>query len=153
MAKKLVTSAKAARRRRRKRQKVAMGRMKEFSYRGYSLEELQKMSMEEFAKLLPARGRRTLMRGWDEERMKAVRKIMNSDGSKPVRTHRRDLIILPQFVGKRVAVYNGKEFVEFEIKPEMIGHYLGEFALTRKEVKHSGPGVGATRSSKFVPLK
>ncbi len=153
MAKKLVTSAKAARRRRRKRQKVAMGRMKEFSYRGYTLEELQKMSLEEFAELLPARGRRTLKRGWDEERMKAVRKIMNSDGSKPVRTHRRDLIILPQFVGKRVAVHNGKEFVEFEIKPEMIGHYLGEFALTRKEVKHSGPGVGATRSSKFVPLK
>ena len=153
MAKKLVTSAKAARRKRRKRQKVAMGRMKEFSYRGYSLEELQKMSMEEFAKLLPARGRRTLLRGWDEERMKAVRKIINSDGSKPVRTHRRDLIILPQFVGKRVAVYNGKEFVDIEIKPEMIGHYLGEFALTRKEVKHSGPGVGATRSSKFVPLK
>ena len=153
MAKKLVSNAKAARRKRRKRQKVAMGRMKEFSYRGYSLEELQKMSMEEFAKLLPARGRRTLMRGWDEERMKAVRKIINSDGKKPVRTHRRDLIILPQFVGKRVAVYNGKEFVDIEIKPEMIGHYLGEFALTRKEVKHSGPGVGATRSSKFVPLK
>ncbi len=153
MAKKLITNAKAARRKKRKRHKVAMGRMKEFSYRGYSLEELQKMNFDEFAALLPARGRRTLKRGWDEERMKVVRKIIASDGSKPVRTHRRDIIILPQFVGKRVAVHNGKEFVEVDIKPEMIGHYLGEFALTRKEVKHSGPGVGATRSSKFVPLK
>jgi len=151
MAKMRKISAKAARRRKRKTRKLVMGRMKEFSYRGYSLEELQKMSWDEFAELLPARARRTLKRGMDEERMKAVRKIINSD--KVVRTHRRDLIILPQFVGKTVAVHNGKEFVEVEIKPEMIGHYLGEFALTRKEVKHSGPGVGATRSSKFVPLK
>ncbi len=153
MAKKLVGSAKAARRKRRKRKQVAMGRVKEFTYRGYTLQQLQSMNLEEFAKLLPARGRRTLKRGWDEERMKAVRKIMNSDGRRAVRTHRRDLIIIPQFIGKKVAVHNGREFVEFEVKPEMLGHYLGEFALTRKEVKHSGPGVGATRSSKFVPLK
>ena len=153
MAKKLVGSAKSARRKRRKRKQVAMGRVKEFMYRGYTLEELQGMNLDDFISLLPARQRRTIKRGWDEERMKAIRKIMNSNGKKPVRTHRRDLVIIPQFVGKRVAVYNGKEFVEFEIKPEMIGHYLGEFALTRKEVKHSGPGVGATRSSKFVPLK
>jgi small subunit ribosomal protein S19 len=56
-------------------------------------------------------------------------------------------------VGKKVAIYNGKEFKEVEIKPEMIGHYLGEFAMTRRSVTHSGPGVGATRSSKFLPLK
>jgi small subunit ribosomal protein S19 len=61
--------------------------------------------------------------------------------------------VLPDFVGKTVAIHNGKEFVNVEIKPEMIGHYLGEFAMTRKTVKHSGPGVGATRSSKFMPLK
>ncbi len=153
MAKMRKISAKAARRRKRKTRKILMGRMKEFSYRGYSLEELKTMSWDELAELLPARARRTLKRGWDEERMKTVRKIINAPENKVVRTHRRDLIVLPQFVGKRVAVHNGKEFVEIEIKPEMIGHYLGEFALTRKEVKHSGPGVGATRSSKFVPLK
>ena len=151
MAKMRKISAKSARRRRRKTRKLVMGRVKEFSYRGHSLEELQKMSWEDFAELLPARARRTLRRGWDEERMKTVRKIIKSN--KIVKTHRRDLIVLPQFVGKTVAVHNGKEFVPVEIKPEMIGHYLGEFALTRKEVKHSGPGVGATRSSKFVPLK
>ena len=151
MARKIIGTAKSARRKKRKRRKIEIGRRKEFLYRGYTLKELQKMNFEEFAKLLPARGRRTLKRGWDEERMKTVRKIISSD--KVVKTHRRDLIIIPQFVGKRVAVHNGKEFVEVEIKPEMLGHYLGEFALTRKEVKHSGPGVGATRSSKFVPLK
>ncbi len=153
MAKRLARSAKAARRRRRKTRKLILERAKEFRYRGYSIEELQQMSLEEFAELLPARQRRTIKRGFNEEQMKLIRKLMQSDGSKVIRTHRRDVIILPQFVGKRVAVYNGKEFVEFEIKPEMIGHYLGEFSLTRKEVKHSGPGVGATRSSKYVPLK
>ncbi len=70
-----------------------------------------------------------------------------------VRTHRRDIPIVPAFVGRRVSVYNGKEFKEVEIKPEMIGHFLGEFAQTRGSVKHSGPGVGATRGSKFMPLK
>jgi small subunit ribosomal protein S19 len=73
--------------------------------------------------------------------------------SKTVRTHRRDMPILPQFVGRRIAIHNGQHFVEIEIKPEMIGHYLGEFAVTRRGVAHSGPGVGATRSSKHVPLK
>lgn len=125
---------------------------REFRYRGYTLEELQKMSLEELLPLLPARARRSLKRGLNEEQRKAMERIIK--GKKPVvRTHRRDVIILPQMVGRRVAVYNGREFVEFEIKPEMIGHYLGEFALTRKEVKHSAPGVGATRSSKFLPLK
>ncbi len=125
---------------------------REFRYRGYTLEELKRMSLEELLPLLPARARRSLKRGLNEEQRKAMERIIK--GKKPViRTHRRDIIILPQMVGRRVAVYNGKEFVEFEIKPEMIGHYLGEFALTRKEVKHSAPGVGATRSSKFLPLK
>src|SRR2546426_1071903 len=69
------------------------------------------------------------------------------------RTHCRDVPILPDFIGKKVAIHNGKEFVTVEIKAEMIGHYVGEFAMTRKPVTHSGPGVGATRSSKFMPLK
>lgn len=145
--------SKVSGKKRRRAEKLILERAKEFRYRGYRLEELQKMSLEEFAKLLPARQRRSILRSFHEENMKLIRKLMLSDGKKPIRTHRRDVIILPQFVGKRVAVHNGKDFIEFEIKPEMIGHYLGEFALTRKEVKHSGPGVGATRSSKYVPLK
>ena len=91
-------------------------------------------------------------RGLNEEEQVFVDRLLK--GEKPVlKTHRREIVILPSFVGKKVAIYNGKEFKEVEIKPEMIGHYLGEFSLTRKSVKHSGPGVGATRSSKFMPLK
>lgn len=70
-----------------------------------------------------------------------------------VRTHLRDMIILPSMVGRTVKIHNGKEFISVEIQPDMIGHYLGEFALTRKEVKHGSAGLGATRSSKFIPLK
>jgi small subunit ribosomal protein S19 len=146
-------SAKAARRRARKRAGAAEARRKrEFTYRGYSLEELQAMSLDELLQIMPARVRRTYARGLSEEHRIVVEKLRSGDG-KVVRTHRRDIPILPYFVGRRVAVHNGKEFVTFEIRPEMIGHYLGEFALTRKPVKHSGPGVGATRSSKFLPLK
>nr|NIP35154.1 30S ribosomal protein S19 [Thermoplasmata archaeon]NIS12258.1 30S ribosomal protein S19 [Thermoplasmata archaeon]NIS20176.1 30S ribosomal protein S19 [Thermoplasmata archaeon]NIT77510.1 30S ribosomal protein S19 [Thermoplasmata archaeon]NIU49274.1 30S ribosomal protein S19 [Thermoplasmata archaeon] len=61
--------------------------------------------------------------------------------------------ILPLMIGKTVAVHNGKDFHEVSIQPEMVGRFLGEFALTRTEVKHTGPGVGATRSSKYLPLK
>ena len=63
------------------------------------------------------------------------------------------MIVLPQMVGKTIGIHNGQTFVQTEIKPEMIGHYLGEYAPTRRAVTHSGPGVGATRSSKFMPLK
>jgi small subunit ribosomal protein S19 len=125
-----------------------------FTYRGYTLEELQRMSLEEFAKLLPARERRSLLRGFTEQEKKLLQKIRKYKGTnKFIRTHCRDMIILPEMVGMTIGVHNGKEFIPVTIKPEMIGHRLGEFALTRKQVKHSAPGVGATRSSKFVPLK
>ncbi len=146
-------TAKAARRRARKRAGVAEARRKrEFTYRGFSLEELQAMSLEEVLEVMPARVRRTFSRGLSDDHRIVVDKLRSGDG-RIVKTHRRDIPILPYFVGKEVAVHNGKEFVRFEIRPEMIGHYLGEFALTRRPVKHSGPGVGATRSSKFLPLK
>jgi small subunit ribosomal protein S19 len=144
---------KASRRKARKKKgAIQARRKKEFTYRGFTLEELLEMPFDEMMTLMPARIRRTLTRGLNEEQRATFEKIKNSEG-KPIRTHRRDIPIIPQFVGKSVAVYNGKEFRDFEIKPEMIGHYLGEFAPTRGTVRHSGPGVGATRSSKFLPLK
>ncbi|HID71600.1 MAG TPA: 30S ribosomal protein S19 [Thermoplasmata archaeon] len=145
------SSAKSARRRARKRKSaIETRRKKVFTYRGLTLEELQKLSLHDLIPLLPARARRSLKRGLTPEQeifMKRIKKLNR------VRTHARNMIILPQFVGKTISVHNGKEFVDVEIKPEMIGHYLGEFALTRKKVVHTGPGVGATRSSKFMPLK
>ncbi|ACS34501.1 30S ribosomal protein S19 [Thermococcus gammatolerans] len=133
-----------------------MARKKEFRYRGYTLDELLNMSLEEFAKLLPARQRRSLKRGLSPEQKKLLRKIRlakKGKYNKPIRTHSRDMIVLPEMVGITIHVHNGKEFVPIEIKPEMIGHYLGEFALTRKIVQHGSPGVGATRSSMFVAVK
>lgn len=145
-------SAKAARRRtRKKKSQIQARRRKEFTYRGHTMEELLKMSLAEIIELLPARARRSYIRGLNPEQEAFVHRLRRSD--KPVRTHRREITILPEFVGKTVLVYTGKEFAQVDIKPEMIGHALGEFAMTRKSVAHSGPGVGATRSSKFLPLK
>ncbi len=133
---------------------------KEFSYRGYGLEQLQAMSMDELVNILPARVRRKLKRGFTDGEKKllvTVKEARKKHGAekdpKPIRTHCRDMPVLPEMVGLKLGVYNGREFVILEVAPEMIGHYLGEFALSRKPVKHGAPGVGATRSSLFVPIK
>ncbi len=126
----------------------------EFKYRGKTPKELKKMSREEIAELLPARQRRTLKRGLTNEQEKLIEKIKNNNGNELVKTHQRDLIILPEIFNEKIKVYNGKEWKTIEIKPKMIGHYLGEFALPRLEkVKHSGPGIGATRGTKFLSVK
>ena len=111
------------------------------------------MSLEELAKILNARARRSLRRGFNAETTQFFERMRSTPKEKVVRTHCRDALVLPEHIGRRVAVHTGKEFKEIEVRPEMIGHYFGEFALTRKFEKHSGPGVGATRSSKFMPLK
>jgi len=125
---------------------------KQFMYRGYTLEQLQGMSIEEFARLVKSRARRSLLRGLTYRQRKLLEKIKKNPG-KFIKTHERDMVILPQMVGAKLGVYNGKEFVPIEIKPEMIGHRLGEFVETCKRVKHSAPGVGATRASKHVSVK
>lgn len=146
-------TAKSARRKlRKKKSQIQARRKKEFTYRGHSMEELLKLPFADIIELLPARARRTYIRGLNIEQEAFVKRLRSSNG-RPVRTHRREIPILPEFVGKTVHIYNGKAFQPLDIKPEMIGHALGEFAMTRKVVKHSGLGVGATRSSKFMPLK
>ena len=136
----------------RRKAKVTVRRKKEFTYRGYTLEQLQAMTLTELLPILPARARRSYKRGLNREQQVFVDKLRVSDGE-AVRTHRREIFILPDFVGKKVSVYTGKEYREVEMKAEMIGHAIGEFALTRHFTHHSGPGVGATRGSKFLPLK
>jgi small subunit ribosomal protein S19 len=131
---------------------------REFKYRGYTFESLQKISMDDFIRLLPARQRRSLQRGLTIEQRKLLEKIRSvneSDGDKKevIKSHARDMIILPEMVGVTLMVHNGKEFVPVEIRQEMIGHYLGEFAITNKPVRHGTPGIGASRSSMYVPLK
>ena len=126
---------------------------KEFMYKGHTLEELQKMSLEEFIKILPARQRRSLKRGFTEPQKIFIKKVRKAQGDKMIRTHARNMIILPEFVGKKFAIHDGKDWNVVSIKPEMIGHYLGEFSITREKVTHSGPGIGATRGTKFVSVK
>jgi len=133
---------------------------KEFHYRGFPFTDLLAMSMDEFIRLLPSRQRRSLQRGLSPDQRKlleAIRKVkQNPDEaqkSRPIKTHARDMIILPEMVGVTILVHSGKEFATLEIKPEMIGHYIGEFAITNKPVKHGVPGIGASRSSMYVPLK
>lgn len=146
------TTAKSARRKARKQKGiVTTRRKKEFTYRGYTVDELQKMTLEEIIPLLDSRPRRSLKRGLTTQQQKFLEHLRKTDGV--IKTHNRDMIVLPELVGRTLRIYDGKEFQQITIMPEMIGHYLGEFALTRKGVKHTGPGVGATRSSKFMPLK
>ena len=132
---------------------------REFSYRGHSLNSLISMSMDEFINILPSRQRRSLQRGLTPEQRILLEKLREAKEAQKqgkegnLKTHVRDLIILPEMVGTKIAVHNGKEFVAMEIRPEMIGHYLGEFAITNKPVRHGTPGIGASRSSMYVPLK
>jgi len=130
-----------------------------FHYRGYTLDELKKMNMDQFIQLLPARARRSLRRGLPPRQKKLLERLRRAYRAKKrgkdllTRTHIRDMLIFPEMVGLQIGVYNGKSYEVVEVKPEMIGHYLGEFSLTRRHVQHGSPGIGATRSSKYVPLK
>jgi len=135
--------------------------MPEFMIRGYTLDQLKDMGIEEFAqKVADSRTRRILLRklkiGFPPEWENFYRKCylqLQGKYRKTIKTHAREIIILPSIVGAKVGVYNGKEFVEFEIKPEMIGRRLGEFIHTTKNVQHSAPGIGASKSSKFMKAK
>jgi small subunit ribosomal protein S19 len=128
---------------------------REFTFRGKTLEELQQMSIEEFAQLCNARARRSLLRGFDEKLMKKIMKAREQlkqgvKDLKPIRTHLRDTVIIPAMVGLKFGVHNGKEFVVVEVNEKMLGHYLGEMALTRKKLKHGKAGIGATKSSTAI---
>lgn len=149
--------------------------VKEFEYRGVPTAELERMQLDKVIPLLGARQRRSLRRGVTDgkrrlvARIREARKAARSGGEGAegegggsgsgsgargdIRTHLRDLIVLPFMVGATVHVFNGKEFKPVEIKPEMIGHYIGEYSLTSRRVSHGAPGVGASRSSLYVPLK
>lgn len=124
---------------------------KELTIKGKTVEELKKLSINELAQLLTARQRRTIKRGTTEQQKILLEKLRANQ--KSIETHCRDMVILPEMVGATIKVHQGKEFVSVAIEPEMIGHYLGEFALTRKKVAHSAPGIGATRSSASLSVK
>ena len=129
---------------------------KEFTYKGRTLSEIEKMSLEEFAKLIPTRQRRSLTRGFTEAQKKLLIKIKNAKKEiykKTIKTHCRDMIVIPEMIGLTIHLYNGRSFNPVLVVEDMLGHYLGEFVLTRKKVQHSAPGIGATKSSSAVSVK
>jgi small subunit ribosomal protein S19 len=130
--------------------------VKEFLYRGLSKEDLDSTSLEKLFQLFNSRQRRSLTRGITDGKRKVIEEIKAAKAGKlktPIKTHLRDLIVLPYMVDVTVNVYSGKEFVPLTMKTEMVGHYLGEYVITNKRVNHGAPGVGASRSSLYVPLK
>lgn len=129
---------------------------KEFTYRGKTVDELKQMSIQDFMKLVNSRERRKLKRGFTDAEKLLLKKIdaaINGTWKKPIKTHCRDMIILPKMIGLKIHIHNGKEFVLMEIAPDMVGHRLGEFSLSTIYVKHNAPGIGATRSSAFQSVK
>jgi small subunit ribosomal protein S19 len=123
---------------------------KEFTYRGLNTEQLRKMSVKEFAALIPSRERRTLMRGLTDPEKSLLQKIAKRDN---VKTHCREMVVVPQMIGKTVLVHTGKEYQPVMINEEMLGLRLGQFVLTRKGVKHNAPGIGSTASTSSKAVK
>ena len=140
--------------------KVLVQLVREFKFKGYTPEQLQTLSIESLLPLLNARQRRSLDKRvgsyMDDQKRKLREQIKLAREGKvngPLKTHIRDMIILPDMIGLTINVHNGKDFSAVNIKKEMVGHYLGEYAITNKRVQHGAPGVGSSRSSLYVPLK
>ncbi len=122
-------------------------RSKELYYRGKNLDELKTLDVREFAKFLPSRSRRSIMRHFDVVDRFVKRCETSVSQNKKIRTHLRDIVIVPRLVGITIAIYNGKTYNDVKITSNMIGHRLGEFSATRVKVTHGNPGIGATKSS------
>ena len=134
--------------------------VEEFFYRGHNFDELKKMDTAKFMELVPSRIRRTMQRGFTPMQKILLKRLHEEKAKldkgiepKKIRTHCRDMIILPMMVGLIIGVYNGKEFVDVRVVPEKLGHVLGEFTYNRRRVAHNAPGVGATKGSAFISVK
>ena len=126
---------------------------KQFKYRGKTIEELKKLDVREFAKYLKSRQRRFVLRNFQEIEKFVKRAGVKISKNKQVRTHQRDIIVVPKMIGMKISVYNGRNFIQVEVMGEMLGHKLGEFALTRARVKHGKAGVGATKGTRAKAKK
>lgn len=126
---------------------------KDFTYRGKTLEELRKLDVREFAKYLKSKQRRKVLRQFHQIENFISRAKIKIKKNKPIRTHKRDLVIVPEMIGMKILIHNGKSFMSMEMTEEMLGQTLGEFAITRGKIKHSKAGIGATKGSKFKAKK
>jgi len=132
---------------------------KKFTYRGVELSNLLDLSNEQFMELVHARARRRFQRGLTRKPMGLIKKLrkakkeaLPNEKPTPIKTHLRNMIIVPEMIGSQLGVYSGKQFNLVEVKPEMVGHYTGEFSMSYQPVKHGRPGLGAT-TARFIPLK
>jgi small subunit ribosomal protein S15e len=133
---------------------------RKYTFRGVDLDILLDLSNEQLMQMFTCRVRRRFQRGLKRKPMALIKRLRKAKKNAPalekpecIKTHLRDMVIVPEMIGSIVGVYNGKTYNQVEIKPEMIGHYLAEFSITYKPVKHGRPGIGATHSSRFIPLK
>ena len=134
--------------------------VREFKFKGYSPEQLQSLSVESLLPLLNSRQSRSLdkrvgmyMNDQKRKLREEIKLLREGKLKGQLKTHVRDMIILPDMIGLSMRVHNGKEFSPIHIRAEMVGHYVGEYAITNKRVQHGSPGVGSSRSSLYVPLK
>ena len=130
-----------------------MDKKKEFTYKGMGVEELKKLDVREFAKHVKSRQRRTILRNFQVIEDFLNRSKTKQERGKRIKTHKRDLVVVPEMVGMNISVYNGNNFVPINVTGEMLGHKLGEFAPTRARIKHSKAGVGATKGTKHKSKK
>jgi small subunit ribosomal protein S19 len=72
--------------------------------------------------------------------MAKVDKARNANDKRPIKTWSRRSTIVPEFVGLTIAVHNGKQHMPVYVTENMVGHKLGEFALTRIFKSHSAAG-------------
>ena len=126
---------------------------KPITFRGKTIEELKNLEVREFAKYLESRSKRALLRQFQNVEDFVSRAKKKMEKNKPIKTHKRTIIIVPQMVGMKISTYNGKEFLPTEITGQMLGHRLGEFSPTRSKVKHGTAGIGSTKSSKAQTKK
>ena len=129
---------------------------KDLTFKGKTVEEVIEMKLSDFMNLVTSRARRSLKNGFTEEQKKLLIKIKKSKEGKykkPIKTHCRDMVVIPDMVGQKIFIHTGKEFVPIDISYEMLGRYLGELTMTRKKVSHSAPGIGATKSSAAMSVK
>ncbi len=126
---------------------------KEFTYRGKTLEELNSLDVRGFAKYVKSKTRRAILRNFQQIEGFVNLAKEKISREKKIRTHKRDIIIVPSMVGMNIQVHNGNSFVPVQIVGEMLGHRLGEFSLTRGKIKHSKAGIGATKGSKHKSKK
>ena len=126
---------------------------RKFTYRGKTIEELSALSLDDFVALLPTKPRRSMRRMGVQTKKFLEKFRKKAKSQKPIKTQFRQMVVLPEMVGKRFQVYNGKQYVDVVVGERMLGYRLGDFSHTIQLVRHSGPGIGATRGSKAVELK